>query len=134
MRLAQLCRSLWSRRRGGREHHRRRLCLPRCVDLQRAGVTDSAANTYSLATNAITYGHGRSYIYFAHVKNALASGNKITITTSSVSNRVAVASVFSGLLDTNLLDKTLANPTGTSTTTNGNNPTCGTDRHDRSSQ
>jgi len=84
-------------------------------------VADSAANTYTLATNAITYGHGRSYIYFAHVKNALANGNKITITTSSVSNRVAVASVFSGLLDTNLLDKALANPVGTSTSTNGNN-------------
>jgi hypothetical protein len=88
-------------------------------------VTDSAANTYNLATNAITYGHGRSYIYFAHVKNALTSGNNITITTSSVSNRVAVASIFSGLLDTNLLDKTLANPVGTSTTTNGNNPIVG---------
>jgi hypothetical protein len=88
-------------------------------------VTDSETNTYSLATNAVTYGHGRSYIYFAHVKNALANGNKITITTSSVSNRVAVASVFSGLLDTNLLDKTLANPTGSSTTAQGNNPTVG---------
>ena len=88
-------------------------------------VADSAANTYTLATNAITYGHGRSYIYFAHVKNALANGNKITITTSSVSNRVAVASVFSGLLDTNLLDKALANPVGTSTSTNGNNPSVG---------
>ena len=88
-------------------------------------VTDSETNTYNLATNAITYGHGRSYIYYAHVKNALANGNKITITTSSVSNRVAVASVFSGLLDTNLLDKTLANPTGSSTTAQGNNPTVG---------
>ncbi|MGA2242279.1 MAG: metallophosphoesterase, partial [Verrucomicrobiota bacterium] len=36
-------------------------------------VTDSKTNTYSLATNAITYGHGRSYIYFAHVKNALVN-------------------------------------------------------------
>jgi hypothetical protein len=88
-------------------------------------VSDSAGNTYSLATNAITYAHGRSYIYFARIKNALGNGNKITITTSSVSNRVAVASVFSGLLDTNLLDKTLANPAGTSTTTNGNNPSVG---------
>jgi hypothetical protein len=88
-------------------------------------VTDSAANTYNLATNAVTYGHGRSYIYYAHVNNALVNGNNITITTSSVSNRVAVASVFSGLLDANLLDKTLANPTGTSTSTNGNNPTVG---------
>ena len=88
-------------------------------------VSDGAANTYILATNAITYGHGRSYIYFAHVKNALMNGNNITITTSSVSNRVAVASVFSGLLDTNLLDKAMANPTGTGTTTNGNNPSVG---------
>ena len=88
-------------------------------------IADSATNTYSLATNAITYGHGRSYIYFAHVKNALVNGNKITITTSSVSNRVAVASVFGGLLGTNLLDKVLANPTGNSTTTNGNNPSVG---------
>jgi hypothetical protein len=88
-------------------------------------VTDSETNTYNLATNAITYQHGRSYIYYAHVKNALVNGNKITITTSSVSNRVAVASVFSGLLDTNLLDKTLGNPTGSSTTTQGNSPTVG---------
>jgi hypothetical protein len=88
-------------------------------------VTDTAGNTYSLATNAITYQHGRSYIYFAHVKNALVNGNKITITTSSVASRVAVASVFSGLLDTNLLDKTLGNPAGTSTTTQGNSPTVG---------
>ena len=63
-------------------------------------VTDSKTNTYSLATNAITYGHGRSYIYFAHVKNALVNGNKITITTSSVSNRVAVASVSNRPLKT----------------------------------
>jgi hypothetical protein len=88
-------------------------------------VTDTAGNTYTLATNAITYQHGRSYIYYAHVNNALANGNKITITTSSVASRVAVASVFSGLLDANLLDKTLGNPTGTSTTAQGNNPTVG---------
>ena len=88
-------------------------------------VTDTAGNTYSLATNAISYQHGRSYIYYAHVKHSLVNGNKITITTSSVASRVAVASVFSGLLGTNLLDKTLANPTGTSTTAQGNNPTVG---------
>ena len=88
-------------------------------------VTDTTGNTYTLATNAVTYQHGRSYIYYAHVKNSLVNGNKITITTSSVASRVAVASAFSGLLDANLLDKAMANPTGTSTTQQGNNPSVG---------
>ncbi len=88
-------------------------------------VTDSGGNTYNLATNAITYQHGRSYIYYAHVDSPLVNGNNITITTSSVESRVAVASVFSGLWDTEVLDQALANPTGTSTTTNGNNISVG---------
>jgi len=88
-------------------------------------VSDSGSNTYYLATNAITYAHGRAYLFYAHVGTALGNGSNITITTSSVSNRVAVASVFRGLMATNVLDQVLNNPTGTSTTTNGNNPTVG---------
>ena len=88
-------------------------------------VTDDAGNTYNLATYAVTYQHGRSYIFYAYVENALANGDNITITTSSVASRVAVASVFSGLLQADVLDQALANPTGTSTTEQGNNPTVG---------
>jgi hypothetical protein len=88
-------------------------------------VTDSAGNTYNLATNAITYTHGRAYLFYAHVGTALTNDNNITITTSSVSNRVAVASVFHGLMDTGVLDQALANPTGSSTTMQGNDPTVG---------
>ena len=74
-------------------------------------VADSGGNTYSIATNAITYQHGRSYIFYTRVGTPLVNGNNITITTTSVSNRVAVASVFSGLADANVLDQALANPT-----------------------
>ena len=88
-------------------------------------VTDSAGNTYNLATNAITYQHGRSYIYYAYVGTALVNGDAISITTSSVESRVAVASVFSGIMNPGALDKALGNPTGTSTTTNGNNISVG---------
>jgi phosphodiesterase/alkaline phosphatase D-like protein len=88
-------------------------------------VADTAGNTYKLATNAITYGHGRAYIFYAYAGTALANGNNITITTSSVSNRVAVASVFSGLLSANALDLALGNPTGTNNTAQGNSPTVG---------
>ena len=88
-------------------------------------VTDSAGNIYNLATFAVTYQHGRSYLFYAYVDTALEDGDNITITTSSVASRVAVASVFSGLLDVNVLDQALENPTGTSTTEQGNNPTVG---------
>ncbi|MGD9118650.1 MAG: hypothetical protein PVJ08_07985, partial [Dehalococcoidia bacterium] len=88
-------------------------------------VTDSAGNTYNLATYAITYQHGRSYIFYAHVDTALTGGDSITITTSSVQSRVAVASVFSGLAEVDVLDQTLQNPTGTDNTEQGNNPTVG---------
>ena len=88
-------------------------------------VTDSAGNTYNLATNAITYGHGRAYLFYAYAGTALTNGSIITITTSSVSNRVAVASVFSGLSGAGVLDQALGNPTGTTNTLQGNSPTVG---------
>ncbi|MGD9109716.1 MAG: hypothetical protein PVG93_02135, partial [Phycisphaerales bacterium] len=88
-------------------------------------VTDDAGNTYSEAIHAITYQHGRSYIFYAHIDDALVNGDNITITTSSVQSRVAVAGEFSGLLDVDVLDQALENPTGSSTTEQGNNPTVG---------
>jgi hypothetical protein len=83
-------------------------------------VTDNAGNTYSLDTFAVTYQHGRSYIFHAYVNHALTGGQNITITTTSVASRVAVAGVFSGLAEINALDQALGNPTGTSTTAQGN--------------
>ena len=89
-------------------------------------VADDAGNIYRLASVAVTYTHGRSYIYYAHVDNALTSGQHITITTSSVESRVAVASVFSGLATINPLDQALGNPTLESQSTQqGNNPVVG---------
>ncbi len=88
-------------------------------------VTNSGGNIYHLATFAVTYQHGRSYLFYAHVDHTLINGNSITITTSSVASRVAVASLFSGLLDVDPLDQKLANPTGTSTTAQGNNISVG---------
>jgi uncharacterized repeat protein (TIGR02543 family) len=88
-------------------------------------ITDSASNTYNLATYSVTYQHGRVYIYYAHVTNPLVSGNNITISTSSVASRVAVAGAFNGILDVSPLDQTLAYPTGTSTTAQGNSPSVG---------
>jgi hypothetical protein len=89
-------------------------------------VEDTAGNTYSMATVAVTYQHGRSYIFYAHVDTALVSGDTITITTSSVASRVAVASVFGGLLEADVLDQALGNPPlSPQTTTQGNNPTVG---------
>ena len=89
-------------------------------------VTDSKGNLYDLATVAVTYQHGRSYIYFAHVDTALNNGDAITVTTSSVPSRVAVASAFSGLLAVNPLDQALGNPPlSPQTTQQGNNPSVG---------
>ena len=88
-------------------------------------VTDDAGNTYLRDTFAITYQHGRSYIFHAYVRNALSSGQHIIITTSSVGSRVAVASAFSGIAEANALDQAIGNPTGTSTTNQGNNLSVG---------
>ena len=89
-------------------------------------VTDAAGNTYHLASVAVTYSHGRSYIYYAFVENALSTGQNITITTSSVASRVAVASVFSGLASVNAVDQALGYPAlGDNETAQGNNPSVG---------
>jgi hypothetical protein len=89
-------------------------------------VSDAGGNTYYMASVAVTYSHGRSYIFYAHVDHALTNGQSITITTSSVSSRVAVASVFSGLASANLLDQAIGNPTlEAQSTQQGNNPTVG---------
>ena len=89
-------------------------------------VTDSAGNTYNLAAVAVTYQHGRSYIFYAHVRTALVNGNNITITTSSVASRVAVASVFSGIASISPLDQALGYPVlGANETAQGNSPSVG---------
>ena len=89
-------------------------------------VSDAAGNTYHLASVAVTYSHGRSYIYYAYIEYALASGQNITITTSSVASRVAVAAVFSGIASINPLDQALGNPTLESqSTAQGNSPSVG---------
>src|SRR5690606_313250 len=71
-------------------------------------VTDSRGNTYNLANYAVTYQHGRAYLFYSYIEEALAEGDQITITTSSVQSRVAVAAAFGGLLAEGVLDQTLA--------------------------
>ncbi|MBK6283474.1 MAG: hypothetical protein IPF54_13220 [Draconibacterium sp.] len=89
-------------------------------------VTDTQGNIYTMATVAVTYQHGRSYVYYAHVNKALVSGNTITITTSSVGSRVAVAAAFSGLAEVNPLDQKLGYPSLESqSTVQGNSPSAG---------
>ncbi|HPE58439.1 MAG TPA: metallophosphoesterase, partial [Bacteroidales bacterium] len=89
-------------------------------------VTDSQGNTYHLASVAVTYSHGRSYIFYAHVDKALVDGNTITITTSSVPSRVAVASVFSGLAAIEPLDQAHGYPVlGDQETAQGNDISSG---------
>jgi hypothetical protein len=89
-------------------------------------VTDSKGNTYNLATYALTYQHGRSYIFYGRATTALAGGDFISITSSSVGSRVAVASVFSGLVGADPLDRKLGNPVPSdNATAQGNGPTVG---------
>jgi len=90
-------------------------------------IVDDAGNTYQLATGSTCYANGRTYIYYSYVETALNIGDHITITSSNVYNRVAVASAFSGILSVSPLDQSLGNPlvTNTSTQTQGNNPTVG---------
>ena len=76
-------------------------------------VSDDAGNTYEEAAQAICYQHGRTYIFAAYNVNALPSGGQITITHTSVGVRAAVASVFRGLADTEVLDQSLGYPTDT---------------------
>jgi hypothetical protein len=89
-------------------------------------VTDTKGNIYTLATVAVTYQHGRSYIYYAYVNDALVNGDFITVTTSSVESRVAVATAFSGLAEINPLDQKLGYPAlDAQSTVQGNSPSAG---------
>ena len=67
----------------------------------------SAGNTYSQVAYAVNTGQLRTYIFAAYNVNALPSGSTITINAGvSVTARAAVASVFSGLADEEVLDQT----------------------------
>ena len=89
-------------------------------------VTDSAGNTYEQAGHSQCYEHGRTYIFAAYNVSALPSGGTITITHTSVTQRAAVASVFSGLIDVDPLDQSLGNPVpGEDQAASGTTPTVG---------
>src|SRR5438477_33488 len=69
-------------------------------------ATDSAGNTYSQNASGARAGTVRTVILSAHNANALASGNTITVTFPSTSNRRAVtADEFSGLAKTGTFDQ-----------------------------
>ena len=89
-------------------------------------VTDAAGNTFQQVALDICYGHVRTYLFAAYHAIALPSGSAITITANNaVTARAAVTAVFRGLLETNPLDQTLVNPTGTNNTASGTQPTVG---------
>jgi len=84
-----------------------------------SSVTDSAGNTYELATQAVFDQSGaaagvRTHIYAAYNVAALPSGSTITINHTSVTARSAAASVFRGLAGSAVVDQTKT-ATGTST-------------------
>ena len=81
-------------------------------------VADSKGNIYTSALCALAYSHGREYLFYAPVTTALVSGDQIIVTSSpAVTNRVMVASVFSGLVATSPLDQTHISADCSSTTT-----------------
>jgi hypothetical protein len=81
-------------------------------------VADSKGNIYTSALCSLAYSHGREYLFYAPVTTALVSGDQIIVTSSpAVTNRVMVASVFSGLVATNPLDQTHISADCSSTTT-----------------
>ena len=70
-------------------------------------LIDSVGNTYTQVGYAVNTGQLRTYIFAAYNVNALPSGSTITINAGvAVTARAAVASVFSGLADENVLDQT----------------------------
>src|SRR5205809_226076 len=70
------------------------------------GATDSAGNSYGVNASGARAGTVRTVILSAHNVNALASGNTITVTFPSTSNRRAVtADEFSGLAKTGTFDQ-----------------------------
>src|SRR5947208_5777628 len=69
-------------------------------------ATDSAGNSYSVNASGARAGTVRTVVLSAHNVNALASGNTITLTFPSTSNRRAVtADEFSGLAKTGTFDQ-----------------------------
>src|SRR5437016_3898745 len=71
-------------------------------------ATDSAGNSYGVNASGARAGTVRTVVLSAHNVNALASGNTITVTFPSTSNRRAVtADEFSGLAKTGTLDQSL---------------------------
>src|SRR5213595_444357 len=70
------------------------------------GATDSTGNSYSVSASGARAGTVRTVVLSAHNVNALASGNTITVTFPSTSNRRAVtADEFSGLAKTGTVDQ-----------------------------
>src|SRR5438094_883473 len=70
------------------------------------GATDSAGNSYGVNASGARAGTVRTVVLSAHNVNALASGNTITVTFPSTSNRRAVtADEFSGLAKTGTFDQ-----------------------------
>ena len=89
-------------------------------------VSDDAGNTYTQVALDICYQHVRTYLLAANSANALPSGSTITITANNaVTARAAVTSVFRGLAATGPLDQILVNPSGTTNTASGTQPTVG---------
>ena len=80
-------------------------------------IADSKGNIYTSALCSLAYQHGREYLFYAPVTTALVSGDQIIVTSSpAVTNRVMVASVFSGLVATSPLDQTHISADCSSTT------------------
>lgn len=69
-------------------------------------VTDSKGNTYTRDRTAPNSGNTmRASIYSSPISSALGVGDTITITTSSIAARVAVADHFKGLKTSSILDQ-----------------------------
>jgi len=88
-------------------------------------VADSAGNSYAEAVQSISYSHGRTYIFYGYVNNALDSDDTITVTnTPDVAGRAAVASVFRGLAQDGL-DQALGFPMESGEQVSSDNPSVG---------
>ena len=87
-------------------------------------MTDTAGNSYEQAAMAVSYTHGRTYMFVAYNVDPLAVDDEITITHTSVAVRAAVAGAFSGLANEDVLDQSLGNPTG-DPALSGTTPTVG---------
>jgi uncharacterized repeat protein (TIGR02543 family) len=74
-----------------------------------SSVSDSAGNTYNNVVDITNSGNVRTIILAAYNVTALPSGSTITINHASVTARSAVVSVFRGLADSAVLDRTHTN-------------------------